>query len=281
MEKILFKVHIPREAGVGNTLKGFISGLSVHWNTKIECNYSSILGNFDTVLEKEHIFDSRVHSLKYQIEPFSSCRWLVLKNEESLQPDLPYEYSNYMDVDLNNPKFKYLFSTQSMIDHNYDVSKIHVQVKTRFLNTIKQIRFKNVLLEEVEKYSFDYENTLGISVRTWTASHEFNIRRKYDFNTYQTIITNVIEQSPNIHTVFISLDNDNVKSQYQTFLNEKYPNLKVIFYEEKEGFNHLQHVMIKMLALTKCKYFICNRISTFSELVFWFGECKQTVFPLY
>ena len=35
MDNIIFKVHIPNGAGIGNTLKGFISGLTVNSNTNV------------------------------------------------------------------------------------------------------------------------------------------------------------------------------------------------------------------------------------------------------
>lgn len=48
---VLFKVHIPFGAGIGNTLKGFISGLSINPNTKLsvtQCTYWVILIQFLT-----------------------------------------------------------------------------------------------------------------------------------------------------------------------------------------------------------------------------------------
>jgi hypothetical protein len=80
MENVLFKVHIPYGAGIGNTIKGFISGLTVNSNTKLECNKNYILGNFDTVLNEKYIFNEN-DKQKYIVEPFSSCRWLILKSE--------------------------------------------------------------------------------------------------------------------------------------------------------------------------------------------------------
>ena len=80
VKKQLFKVHIPFGAGIGNTLKGFISGLSINPNTKIECNQNYILGNFDTVIDSNFILDINDNE-KYDIEPFSSCRFLILKTD--------------------------------------------------------------------------------------------------------------------------------------------------------------------------------------------------------
>jgi hypothetical protein len=278
MDNVLFKVHIPFGAGIGNTLKGFISGLSINKNTKIECNSNYILGNFDTVLDEKYIL-KEIDKQKFTIEPFSSCRWLILKEEENIQKDLPYEYSNYNSVDLNNIKYKHMFTPKVTIDHYYDKTLIHYDVYNRFMKVIKSISFKPIIYNEVDKYNIDFESSLGISVRTWTASHEHGINRKYSFEIYKNAIIEILSKNQHIKTIVLSLDNEMVESQYLELLN-KYPNItKIIIYRETEV-NHLQYVIIKMLLLSKCCYFVCNRISTFSELVYWFSECKQQVIPL-
>jgi hypothetical protein len=273
--KTIFKVHVPNGAGIGNTLKGFISGLTVNPNTKIECNPRYILGNFDTVLDEKYIL-TEIDKQTNVIEPFSSCRWLILKKEEDIQRDLPYEYSNYNAVDLNNPKYTHIFTPKVTIDHYYDRTLIHDDVYFRFMKVIQSLVFKPTIYNEINKYNIDFEKTLGISVRTWTASHEYNINRKYSFEIYKNAINDVLAKNPSINTILISLDNEIVESEYRELL-KNYPN--IIIYRET-NVNHLQYVIIKMLLLSKCGYFICNRISTFSELVFWFSECKQKVIPL-
>ena len=87
------------EAGLGNTLKGFISAFAVSDDVKIVCNYNNPLGFFDTVLKEEHIgnIEDRIS--------FSSCRFLILKEEENIQQDLNNEYSKYNEIDLEQRVF--------------------------------------------------------------------------------------------------------------------------------------------------------------------------------
>lgn len=281
MNNIVFKVHVPNGAGIGNTLKGFISGLTINNNTKIECNANYILGNFDSILDSKYILN-RQDANNFIIEPFSSCRWLILKEEESLQKDLPYEYSNYNDVDLNNKKYKHLFTSKVTIDHYYNRALIADTVFERFMKVIKTIQFTDIIYDEINKYNIQFKNTLGISVRTWKASHEYNINRNYNFDEYKNAIINVLKNNTIIDTLVISLDNDSVENQYTDLIKNINSNIKLIIYKETEHpINHLQYVMIKVLLLSKCGFFICNRISTFSELVFWFSECRQIVIPLF
>jgi hypothetical protein len=281
MDNIIFRVHIPNGAGIGNTLKGFISGLTVNPNTKLECNPHYLLGNFDTVLDETYIFiPGKYNDNSYVVEPFSSCRWLILKDEESIQQDLPYEYSNYNAVDLNNPKYSVLFTPKVTIDHYYDRGLIHDKVYNRFMTVIQSIRFKPIIYDELKQYKIIAETSLGISVRTWTASHEYNIQRKYNPELYKNAIVQTLSEQTQINTIVLSIDNDSVglEQQYTGFLQANYPHINIVIYRECEhDVNHLQYVIIKMLLLSKCGSFIGNRISTFSELVFWFSGCGQKV----
>ena len=282
MNNILFKVHVPNGAGIGNTLKGFISGLTVNNNTKIECNPRYILGNFDSILDSKYILSTQDIN-NNTVESFSSCRWLILKEEENIQKDLPYEYSNYNEVDLNNSKYKHLLTSKVTIDHYYNRSLISDCVFERFMKVIKSIKFTDIIYDEVNKFNkFNFDTTLGISVRTWNASHEHNVGRKYSFDTYKNTILDTLTINPQIDSVFISFDNESVEKEYTDLIKNINSNIKLTIYREHEhAINHLQYVMIKVLLLSKCGYFICSRISTFSELVFWFSECKQDVTPLF
>ena len=73
--------------GIGNSLKSFISGLSISDDTKIVDNPRSSLGNFSSVLEGGFMFDNNTGGG----EPifFDTWRFLVLTDEELDQPNLP------------------------------------------------------------------------------------------------------------------------------------------------------------------------------------------------
>lgn len=264
-------IPVTNIAGIGNTLKGFISALTINENTKIVNNYSCMLGLYSSVLDESHI--STVEGR----ESFSSCRFLILKSEESIQKDLPNEFSCYTDIDLDNNRLKPLFSKSVMIDWYYDRSLINDIVFNRFMNAIDKIKWNSVVLNEVSQTlsSFTYP-ILGVSVRSWTAPHERNINRPYSVNVYKDAIQSVVDFKE-VNSIFISYDNTDVSRDYDSFLR----NYSVITYSKPEYISQLQYSVIKMLLLSKCNYFVCNRISTFSELVFWFSRCSQEVIVLH
>jgi len=258
-------------AGIGNTLKGFISALSLTNDVCIVPNKNAMLGDYTMVLDASHI------GSKDGRESFSTCRFLVLKYEENEQRNLNNEFSNYNTPDMDNRLFWYLFSTRSMIDWYYDRTLICDHVFNRIMSAIDKIKWGQLIIDEVNKYKDHIPpSTLGVSVRSWTAPHERNINRPYSSSVYIDAIRNTLNNN-NIECIFMSYDNTNIKYHFNEVLNGKH----VIEYIKPVNISELQYAVIKMLLLSKCNYFICNRISTYSELVFWFSRCKQRVVPLY
>lgn len=254
--------------GIGNVMKGFLSALSVNPDSVIECNPSYSLGRYDTVLDPKHIYTGGPRM------DFYTCRLLVLRSEEEEQQTIlnEFQYTN----GCGNPMLNHHYSNHVLIDWNYDPSRISPRIQERILRTIETIRFQPHILDRVSAYTSHFQpgRVLGISVRTWKASHEHNIDRPYNRQTYLNAIAPYL---PDCSTVVLSVDNESVLPEYMDALQHKH--VLVLRHDETE--NDTQHAFIKMLVLSKCDVFVGNRISTFSELVFWFGGCKHQVIPVF
>jgi hypothetical protein len=251
--------------GIGNVMKGFISAFSVNPDTRIECNPDYTLGNYDSVLDSRHIYQGG------ECEPFYTCRLLVLREEEEEQENIynEFQYTN----GCGNSNLNHYYSFTKLIDWNYDVSRISTRVKDRILGAIDKVVFQPHILESVDTYvsQFHPGKTLGISVRTWKANHEQNIDRPYDFQTYANAIR---QHLPSVSTIVLSVDNEDVLPEYLELLQDRH----VIVLRQN---NETQTAFLKMLTLAKCDFFVGNRISTFSELVFWFSRCAIQVTPVF
>jgi hypothetical protein len=275
--------------GIGNVLKCFITGLSANPNTQIECNPNYIFGNYDTVLDRKHIFQEgslqdEQNGAKMKNEYIYTSRLLVLAEEESHQSHI-FSDENQEYNGTGNMAYNFLYSPNVLIDYNYDPDRICDKVKQRIISVIQAIQFSMLIHDRV------YRNTslmvsggkrLGISIRTWRSFHEHGIERPYNFETYANKILEVLNEVPDIQTIVLSLDNHSVEKQYLDLVEQF--GKRVVVLRRDDGdicINPLQHSVIKMLTLARCEYLICNRISTFSELVFWFGGCKAKVFPLF
>jgi len=264
-------------------MKGLISALGIYENVAVECNPDYILGNYDTILEDTLIYrpveatspDSSP-TPPIQVQYFYTCRLLVLRTEEEFQSNIAneFKYTN----GCGNPVLNPVFSMSRLIDWNYDPALICEQIKTRIFRAIDRIEFKPIILDTVDKIHQRFvtnAKTLGVSVRTWKGVHETNLNianeRSYDPAEIKRKIRSIMKEN-DIRTVVISFDNHVVEPEYVKFLHETCGDVKVIVLH-KNGCNELQSAIVKVLALSKCDYFIGTRISTFSELVFWFSRC--------
>jgi hypothetical protein len=274
--------------GIGNVLKCLITGLSINDDTVIECYPDYIYGKYDTILDNKFIYGERCHN-KNIIE-ILTCRLCVLKSEEHLQPALDNEEQYIGNIVGNSYRNGYIvndmFSHISTIDWNYNPDLIHPCVKNRIIGAIRKITFHPTVIDTVSHFSnmlgcgvgSNIEHTLAISVRTWKASHESDIKRPYDFSEYYKQITNVLSKHT-IKTIVFSIDNHSFIEPFIELFNRL--QIKIVYLTHLENINDIQYAISKVLILSKCKYFIGNRISTFSELVFWFGECLPVVYTVY
>ena len=264
--------------GIGNVLKSFITAYSVNTHTTIECNPEFVFGNYDTVLDSRHIY---VPEEYYSHSEFMyTSRLLVLKEEEDLQQHI-FSDENAEVNGCGNNNCNHHFSFKCLIDYNYRHEVLCDKLKERIWRTIDNIVFHPTIIEKFnEIYSDITSNTLAISVRTWNSFHETNIQRPYDDETYKDMFSHVLTSHQEIDKIVISFDNHSVEKEYINYIS-RMTTAPIMVLRQSDNINPLQHAILKMLTLSRCKYFIGNRISTFSELVFWFSRCEIKCYPLF
>jgi hypothetical protein len=154
------------------------------------------------------------------------------------------------------------------------------RVKYRMFKTIDSIQFTDMVYHEVQRLAdmFVDQPALGISVRTWKSSHESNIDRPYQFATYRDKILQIIQEHREVSTIVLSIDNQSFLEPYLHLFEET--EKRVIILDRLKHWNPIQYAIIKVLVLSKCLYVIGNRISTFTELVFWFGKCRPQIYTV-
>jgi hypothetical protein len=275
-ERFIIKDYRADLLGIGNVLKCLISALSINNDTVIQCYDDYIYGSYDTILDDKFIYKGQTDK---PLENVRTARLLLLKSEESLQENIPSE--EWYLGGLDNPKYHHYFSLTKAIDWNYNPDTLNPLVKNRIFQNIDKISFKPVIDAIVKKVqeSFQNEITLGLSIRTWNASHENNIKRAYNSETYFSKIEEVLNNHKDINKIVISIDNHQYADKYLEYFKNR--NLKCLILNKNERINDIQYALIKALILAKCNYFIGNRISTFSELVFWFSKHKTKVYTVF
>lgn len=277
--QLIIREYNQDHLGIGNVLKNLITALSINDDTVIQCYPDYIYGHYDTVLDAKFIYDPAKPTTKEQVR-FNTCRLMLLYYEDAYQADLPNEE---MTIDPPHPQlFHWYFSNSRRIDWYYDPSLVDARVRSRIIDSIRKIVFLPIIYEAVAKWTVLFQGpTLGISIRTWTAAHEGVIPRAYSFEVYRNRIAGVMRDHPEIQTIVVSVDNPSVLGQYMSELATAYPRCSFVVLQKPAELNPIQYAVTKALTLAKCTHFIGNRISTFSELVYWFGECKPIVHTVF
>ena len=272
VEKLNIKVCVFDVEGIGNVLKSYINALSIDSNSVIESNLNNYYGDYSLILDEKHLMIPND-----QREEFIHCwKFLLLKNETKDQKHLKSEFGL---CESDNIFCKVFFNRKISIDLHYKKSLISDTIFNRIQNVISKIKFKDIIYKEVNKVKLPLK-TLGISVRTWKSKHEKNVNRKYKKKDYFKALDKILSKTK-ISNVFLSYDNPDVELDYIKYLKGKGIDKKNIVIYKNSSIQPMQEAIINMLILSSCKYYLCNRISTFSELVFWFGKCDMKVHTIY
>ena len=266
-------------SGLCNVLKSFITALSIgdanvlpRFDAQFDANYNEILDD-SLICHGSHEFG----------DSFVSARLLILKSEENEQSDLINDAKVLGDhPNIRNKNLAYMFSAHS-IDWFFDKDLIADKVFNRIMNGIKKIKWKNEVLNEVERISSQFEYPLlSIQIRTWThifdphncTSIRDGVIRNYNFETYKNAIDKFL---PKAKCIFLTSDNIIVLPEYISYLE----NYKVITYLKPLNITELQYSVATMLIASKCNMLVCSRLSTYSECIWWFGGCKAETIPLF
>lgn len=256
-------IPVTNDGGIGNTLKGFVSALAISDDVIIVPNLNTRFGNYTSVLDATQV------GFYHGRQSFSTCRFLVLQTEEDKQKDLPNEFSCYSAIDLDNRSLWPLFSKKVMIDWYFDKTLIDTTVFNRIYGGVQKIKWNDKLQHIANKIFYNMpQPVLGVSIRSWKGLHpgDRGCSRPYDKNIYIQAMKDIVSTT-HIGSIFMSYDNPIFKSDYETFLKD----FIVESYVGDNTMDPLEVTIINMMILSKSQYYICNRISTFAEMVYWMG----------
>jgi len=275
----MFTIEV--RAGVCNVLKSFITALSIgptNIRPRKDLHHPA---DYSEVLDDIHIS----HGSHEYWQPFASCRFLILAEEDSDQQHLDNDFNRTYIRDIHefNPKLTHLFADKA-IDWFYDRTLICEKVFNRIMNGIDKIIWKPIVLSEVDRVTSSFIHpVLSINIRTWTHAYDPpNLssltsepgKRQYNFDVYKAAIEQFL---PDCKSIFLSIDNETKLAPYIELLKD----YKVITYINPSNISYLQYSVSSMLISSKCDFLVCNRLSTFSECIWWFSRCKQKVIPLF
>tara|TARA_B100001063_G_scaffold138607_2_gene129502 strand:- start:8483 stop:9370 length:888 start_codon:yes stop_codon:yes gene_type:complete len=293
------KFTVEVKSGFCNVLKSLVTALSINENTNIlplKKTWWPEGASWDDLLDDELI----CHNSSELGESFISARFLILKTEESEQPNIksdtnawgcsshpiPGHAGAHLGINIANAKLVPLFSNHK-IDWSFDRSLICDKVFNRIQLGIQRVKWNNIITDEFNKVKsklLNFGPLLTIQIRTWQShqagdrsdllTYNDGVQRKYSFELYKTEIDKVLSKDK---TIFLTIDREDLLPQYINYLKDY--NV-ITYYKNETNLSSFQYSAVTMLLGSLSDFLVCSRLSTFAECMWWFGGCKAKVLPV-
>ena len=220
--------------------------------------------NFD--IETSHVlpgFIARFYKAKLNNDPYVEC-WRLFVFDQ----DLP---ENFSFIENQKLRYEYGVTFYPSVDRgkciDFEYERIPENVKKEYIPIFQKLKSCvnpkiNLIVEDFSK-NFD-QDTVSVHIRTWCDSPERN-------STYHSI------------DKYIELMNEYPKNNFFVCSDsiDTIDHLKNIFGEDRIiTYSHVEEnidCFVELLLLSKNNFLIGSPISTFSEVAWWFSECKSEV----
>jgi len=159
---------------------------------------------------------------------------------------------------------------------DFEYARIPPSLRTTYLDLLHSLKIKTSLLEYVHEFSSEHfdENTTSIHMRTWmTDSWDKAPRRHAHFFKFENYIDAIEAQLPN--KVFLSSDN----AEYARRLKQRFGSA-LIMLPENHSFNATEEAFVSLLLLSKNAVLFGSNVSTFTEMAWWYSDCRSRVILL-
>lgn len=267
-------------AGIGNRLRGLISAirlcklldrkLLLYWenNQYLGCNFNDLFENKFDEIETEHqlniikIDDSKVYRDVLE-ERFDDYTYIILDTWKWIF--LPGE----IDKDFNKT---YASKTGENIDFEFE--RIPKNLREEILKELNTLKLSKEVIEKVE--NFESKHNLseynGMHMRRGDNKFTTDGREKVSSDDK---FAKIILKNPN-EKFFISSDSVLNSLSIKTLFPER-----VIFYPQEDKKRSqkesIQEALAAIILLSKTKKLYGSFLSTFTEMVWWFSDCKIDV----
>jgi len=237
--------------GLSNRLKNLISVLRL-------CDKSK-----STFIELNDIFENDFVKLDDSLQYIPLCTWRILVSDFDIEiPD------NFNKATLDLPE-RHIKCRD--VDSEYD--RIPIIFRKKILLILESFLIKKQIIDIVD--DFKLKNITGVHIRTWQSTYHTEYEdwsqflRSKSSNNYLVNFEKLLADSD--QKVFLACDD----FKFKLYLKNKYSNL--ITYDRVNTLSNIQNDFIDMLLLSKCNVLHGTRLSTFTEMSWWFSKCNQTV----
>lgn len=190
-------------------------------------------------------------------------RLLVLKGEEHL---LDETFADSHGKPELNQSLDPAISLTRIIDAKYNM--IPVPIRERILRILSTLPFTPALRQPPPPSG---QTILGVSIRTWKA-FDTDAANTYSPDAYKSAIARVIQENPEINTLYLSIDNHEYLHEYAGVEGR----LERVEFQPPPGLTEFQISYLKCRWLSHATIMIGHPVSSFIEMAWWFGGAKAT-----
>ncbi len=233
------------KSGLCNRLKSLISALrldrnaKVYWvkNHKVRCYFSDLFKN-----------DIEIKRVPQDARIYNNWRFCLIRNGDLYIPEDESEY----------------------YDRMYDATP--TKDKEEILNVISSFVFNDYVQSQVDSLE-NSEDCISVQIRTWHEAKGTPKFESYDISKYFTAIDKLDPRK-----LFVTSDNPNPVR----LMRKRYGD-RVVVYPKRTKFGDrnsrkgMQDITVDFLLSSKNNVIIGDKLSTFTELSWWFGGCKANV----
>ena len=194
-------------------------------------------------------------------------RILVLKGEEHL---LDETFTDSHGKPELNQTLDPAISLTRIIDAKYNM--IPVPIRERVCRVLATFPFTPALHHPPPPPS---QKILGVSIRTWKA-FDTDAANTYSPDAYKSAIARVIQENPDLTTLYLSIDNHDYLHEYVGMEGR----LERVEFQPPPGLTNFQLSYLKCRWLSHAHIMIGHPVSSFIEMAWWFGGAKATFIPV-
>jgi hypothetical protein len=268
-------------AGLCNRIKSLLSAMRIaEFNkdseVKVDWPLTAAVGecHFTDLFENENMIIRRP-DYPSGATTYSFWRFAILPSDP-----LPINFSDGCGVRYNNIQKSTGHTHTNKEGRNIDLEfdRIPEEIRLDYLKQLKKLKIKNNILQEVKNFSKKFNNnTVSVQIRSW---NDDPIKQKlFNIEDFYKLMDSMVDNN-----FFVTADTSEIIKK----MKERYGDKIITRENYQETMGHRERgqkqgvidAMVDLLLLSKNKTLIGTYVSTFSEMSWWFSDCKQKTYIL-
>jgi len=254
------------KAGLGNRIKGLVSAIRIgrRYGRKILLYWPV---NFSCGCEFEDLFEN-----KFEKIDDAKLKEIPGINQEEYLEHL--EYSKNPVEYLMLKTWKFISLPGEAVDLDFAYKGVKEEVKQEVLSLLNELVPIKEIRDKINGFlaGDKIDEMVGVHIRR--GDTRFSVEGKAQISSEDKFIKRMKEFEN--ERFFLSTDSEETEKR----LKEEFGDRVIVFPKgtrDREEKTALQEALIDMLLLGKTKHILGSYLSTFTEIAWWFGDCKAKV----